>query len=107
MEKKERLSLATIEKKIFFIRSGKVMLGFLLASNCDVSTKRLNEQVRSNIRRFPSDFMFELTSEEYLDMKSHFVSSIVSKGGSRYILFAFTEQGVTMLLSGLNSEWRL
>ncbi|MDP2207432.1 MAG: ORF6N domain-containing protein [Bacteroidota bacterium] len=80
------------------------MLDFHLASLYNVSTKRLKEQVRRNIRRFPSDFMFELTLEEYLDLRSQFASSVVSKGGRRYMPFAFTEQGVAMLSSVLKSD---
>ncbi len=104
MKKRETLSLATIERKIFFVRREKVMLDFHLASLYNVSTKRLKEQVRRNIRRFPSDFMFELTLEEYLDLRSQFASSVASKGGRRYMPYAFTEQGVAMLSSVLKSD---
>lgn len=104
MRKREMLSLATIEKKIFFVRREKVMLDFHLAALYNVSTKRLKEQVRRNIRRFPSDFMFELTLEEYLALRSQFATSVLSKGGRRYMPFAFTEQGVAMLSSVLKSD---
>ena len=65
-------------------------------------TKRLKESVRRNIRRFPPDFMFELTAEEWGNLRSQFATS--SWGGQRYLPFAFTEQGVAMLSSVLNSE---
>ena len=65
-------------------------------------TKRLKESVRRNIRRFPSDFMFELTPEEWENLRSQIATS--SWGGQRYLPFAFTEQGVAMLSSVLNSE---
>jgi hypothetical protein len=65
-------------------------------------TKRLKESVRRNIRRFPSDFMFELTSEEWNELRTQFATS--KKGGTTRPPFAFTEQGVAMLSSVLNSE---
>jgi len=69
-----------------------------------VSTGRLNEQVRRNIKRFPSDFMFELTVEEDQVLRSQFAISKKGRGGRRYRPLAFTEQGVAMLSSVLNSE---
>lgn len=104
MKKNKMLTLATIEKKIFIVRNEKVMLDFHLASLYNVSTKRIKEQVRRNIKRFPSDFMFELTTEEYQALRSHFATSKLSKGGRRYMPFAFTEQGVAMLSSVLKSD---
>ena len=73
-----------------------------LAKIYEVETKRLKESVRRNIHRFPEDFMFELTREEWFNLRSQFASS--SWGGSRYLPIAFTEQGVAMLSSVLNSE---
>lgn len=104
MRKREMLSLAKIEKKIFFVRKEKVMLDFHLAALYNVSTKRLKEQVRRNIKRFPADFMFELTLEEYQALRSQFATSVLSKGGRRYMPFAFTEQGVAMLSTVLKSD---
>jgi len=78
------------------------MLDLDLAELYGVETKRLKEAVRRNITRFPSDFMFELTREEYNSLRSQFASS--SWGGLRYMPFAFTEQGVSMLSSVLNSK---
>jgi hypothetical protein len=69
-----------------------------------VSTKRLNEQVRRNIERFPEDFMFQLSSEEAGLLRSHFATSKGGRGGRRYRPYAFTEQGVAMLSSVLRSK---
>lgn len=78
------------------------MLDSDLAVLYGVTTKRLNEQVRRNLRRFPADFMFQLTSEEAESLRSQFATS--KRGGRRYLSYAFTEQGVAMLSSVLNSE---
>ena len=91
-----------VQSKIILIRGQKVMLDADLARLYEVSTKRLNEQARRNSRRFPSDFMFQLTKEEYDILRSQFATS--SWGGRRYLPFAFTEQGVAMLSSVLESE---
>ena len=91
-----------IENKIFQIRGKKVMLDRDLAKLYKVSTRRLNEQVRRNIKRFPEDFMFQLTKEEFKNLKSQF--AISSWGGTRKLPYAFTEQGVAMLSSVLHSE---
>ena len=87
--------------KIYFIREQKVMLDEDLAVLYGVSTKRLNEQVSRNIGRFPKDFMFRLTEEEYESLRSQFATS--KKGGRRYLPYVFTEHGVLMLSSVLNS----
>jgi hypothetical protein len=91
-----------IERKILFIRGHKVMLDSDLAEMYGVPTRRLNEQVRRNRSRFPDDFMFQLTSEERENLRSQFATS--SHGGRRYLPYVFTEQGVAMLSSVLNSE---
>ena len=91
-----------IQSKIILIRGEKVMLDADLAKLYEVSTKRLNEQVRRNPGRFPSDFMFQLTKEEYRILRSQVATS--SWGGRRYLPYAFTEQGVAMLSSVLDSE---
>src|SRR6187549_1505838 len=91
-----------IVNKIYFIRGQKVMLDEDLADLYRVETKRLNEQVRRNTERFPQDFMFQLTIEEYENLKSQTAAS--SWGGRRKLPFAFTEQGVAMLSSVLNSD---
>ena len=96
------MELEQIKSSIFEIRGKKVILDFELAKMYQTETKRLKESVRRNIRRFPSDFMFELTLEEWGNLRTQFATS--SWGGQRYLPFAFTEQGVAMLSSVLNSE---
>jgi hypothetical protein len=91
-----------IEKAIYFIRSEKVMLDSDLAELYEVETKVLIQAVKRNIERFPVDFMFQLTNEEFTDLKSQIVTS--SWGGRRYAPYAFTEQGVAMLSGVLHSE---
>lgn len=90
--------------KIHLIRSHKVMLDFDLAELYQVETGRLNEQVKRNVDRFPEDFMFQLTSEEWESLRSQIAISKKGRGGRRYAPFAFTEHGVLMLSSVLNSE---
>jgi len=89
---------------IFIIRGHKVMLDSDLAKLYGASTKRLNEQVRRNIERFPSDFMFQLTADEAEFLRSQFATSKFGRGGRRYMPYAFTEQGVAMLSSVLRSK---
>jgi hypothetical protein len=96
------MQITVIQKKIFEIRGQKVMLDLHLAELYEVETKRLKEAVKRNINRFPSDFMFELTDKELHNLRSQIATS--SWGGSRYKPYAFTEQGVAMLSSILNSE---
>lgn len=91
-----------IQQKIFEIRGEKVMLDFDLAILFDVETKVLNQAVKRNSKRFPADFMFQLSQREYDNLKSQFVTS--SWGGTRKLPFAFTEHGVTMLTGILRSE---
>lgn len=88
--------------KIYLIRGQKVMLDRDLAELYGVETKRLNEQVKRNMLRFPADFMFRLTKKELENLKSQFATS--SWGGIRKLPLAFTEQGVAMLSGVLNSE---
>jgi hypothetical protein len=94
-----------IERLILLIRGHKVMLDSDLAELYGVTTKRLNEQVRRNLSRFPEDFMFQLTESETHFLRSQFATSKGGgRGGRRYLPYAFTEQGVAMLSSVLNSE---
>ena len=88
--------------KIYVIRNQKVMLDRDLAELYQVETKQLKRQVKRNLDRFPEDFMFELTKEEYENLRSQFGTS--SWGGERYLPMVFTEQGVAMLSSVLNSK---
>ncbi len=105
MAKKELVALVAEQKilnRIHVIRSQKIMLDEDLAAMYGVETKRLNEQVKRNIKRFPKDFMFTLTQKEFDNLKSQNATS--SWGGRRKLPHAFTEQGVAMLSSILNSD---
>ena len=94
----------TISSKIYLIREQKVMVDSDLAELYGVETKYLKRQVKRNTNRFPEDFMFELTKEEFANWRSQFVTSNSSnKMGLRYAPYVFTEQGVAMLSSVLNS----
>ncbi len=99
------LTLDLVERKIYVVRGQKVMLDNDLALLYGVTTKRLNEQVKRNISRFPEDFMFQLTTDELDNLRSQIAtSSLKSYGGRRYMPYVFTEQGVAMLSGVLNSE---
>lgn len=105
MAKKELQTLVMEQKilnRIYVLRGQKVMLDTDLAEMYKVETKRLNEQVKRNVNRFPKDFMFTLTRKEYENLKSQNATS--SWGGRRTLPNAFTEQGVAMLSSILNSD---
>ncbi len=80
------------------------MLDVDLAELYQVETKRLNEQVKRNVDRFPEDFMFQLTDKEWESLRSQFATSKRGRGGRRYAPLAFTEHGILMLSSVLNSE---
>lgn len=103
---KKELQTLVIEQKILnrihVVRGQKIMLDEDLAEMYNVETKRLNEQVKRNINRFPKDFMFTLTEKDYENLKSQNATS--SWGGRRKLPNAFTEQGVAMLSSVLNSD---
>lgn len=96
------MELKQIKNSILEIRGKKVILDFELAKMYQTETKRLKESVRRNIRRFPTDFMFELSSEEWNLLRTQFATS--KKGGTTRPPFAFTEQGIAMLSSVLNSD---
>ena len=95
--KKLMLPIERIEKAILLIQGQKVILDADLAKLYGVTTTRLNEQVRRNRKCFPDDFMFQLTKEEFKNLKSHFATSSSGWGGRRKLPLAFTEQGVAML----------
>lgn len=97
--------LSVIENKIYEIRGQKVMLDFDLAEMYDVETKYLKRIVRRNMIRFPEDFLFQLSNEEFNSLTINLMCQIgtSNKGGLRYAPFAFTEQGVAMLSGLLNS----
>ncbi len=88
--------------RIFLIRGEKVMIDNDLAELYGIETRRLNEQVKRNIERFPDDFMFQLTAQEFANLKSQFATS--RWGGRRKLPYAFTEHGVLMLSSVINSD---
>jgi phage regulator Rha-like protein len=105
------IPIERIEGKIYLIRGQKVMLDHDLAELYGVKTFVLNQAVKRNIYRFPADFMFRLTEQEAKNLKSQIVMSNLksqiatsSWGGRRYLPFAFSEQGIAMLSSVLNSE---
>ena len=101
------LGVDGIAKSILVLRDQNVLLDRDLATLYGVTTKRLNEQVKRNLARFPIDFMFQLTAEEETALRSHFATSkkpAASRGGRRYLPYAFTEQGVAMLSSVLSTE---
>ncbi len=100
------MDLQLIQNKIYELRGQRVMLDFDLAVLYETETKRLKEAVRRNIARFPDDFMFELTNQEYISLRSQIASLKNLKRGEhiKYSPFAFTEQGVAMLASVLKSE---
>ena len=94
--------IKNIQSKIYEIRNQKVMLDFDLAQLYEVETKVLNQAVKRNLDRFPDDFMFQLTKEEFENNRSQFVTSSQKHRGN--MPYAFTEQGVAMLSSVLKSK---
>ena len=97
------IPVESIVDKIILLRGEKVLIDRDLAELYDVETKQLKRAVRRNINRFPEDFMFQLTKEEYRSLRSQF--GTLKKGAhSKYPPMAFTEQGVAMLSSVLNSD---
>jgi len=102
MTKDDIIPKERIASSIFYIRKKKVIFDRDLAELYDVETRQLKRAVRRNISRFPDDFMFELNKLELHNLRSHFGTS--SWGGTRHAPMAFTEQGVAMLSSVLNSE---
>jgi hypothetical protein len=104
MENEILLSEELISNKIYFIRNQKVMLDRDLAFLYSIETRVLKQAVKRNISRFPKDFMFELSPDEFSNWRSQFVTSNSDKMGLRYSPMAFTEHGVLMLSSVLNSD---
>lgn len=103
MEKEMVIPNEIISSKIYLIRGQKVMIDRDLALLYGVETKRLKEQVRRNINRFPKSFMFELTSEEYTSLRTQ-IATLKQGKHSKYAPFVFTEHGILMLSSVLNSD---
>lgn len=106
MAKSQKLIKALVDEviisKIYFIRGQKVMLDRDLAEMYNVTTGNLNKAVKRNPKRFPEDFMFQVTTEEFKNLI--FQNGTSSWGGTRKMPYAFTEQGVSMLSSVLNSD---
>lgn len=100
---KALIPIEVIEKKILLIRGNKVMLDSDLAELYGVEVKQLKRQAKRNIARFPVDFMFQLSKKEYESLRCHF-GTLKRGEHSKYLPCAFTEQGVAMLSSVLNSE---
>jgi hypothetical protein len=96
--------IPTVEKAIHLVRGQRVMLDSDLAKIYGVSTMRLNEQLRRNSKRFPSDFAFQLTRKEFTALISQFAISKKGRGGRRTLPWVFTEHGAIMLASVLNSD---
>jgi len=95
---------STISHKIYFLRKARVMLDSDLAQLYGVPTSNLNQAVRRNFKRFPKDFMFQLTADEADVLRYQIGTSKKGRGGRRYLPYVFTEQGVAMLSTVLNSE---
>jgi phage regulator Rha-like protein len=99
------MQLTIIQQKIYEVRGQKVMLDFDLAELYEVETRTMNQAVKRNIDRFPADFMFRLTEEEWQCLRSQIVILDTGRGKySKYLPFVFTEHGVTMLASVLKSQ---
>jgi hypothetical protein len=97
------MQLQVIQTKIYEVRGQKVMLDFDLTELYEVQTKNLNLAVKRNLKRFPVDFMFQLTKTEWESLRLQIETSN-TRGGTRYLPYAFTEQGVAMLSGILNSD---
>ncbi|HEX5989563.1 MAG TPA: ORF6N domain-containing protein [Solirubrobacterales bacterium] len=100
----ELIAGPAIEKRIFVIRNRQVMLDEDLADLYGIETKRLIQQVKRNLKRFPEDFMFQLSKTETEALRSQFATSNEGRGGRRYAPYVFTEQGVAMLSGVLHSD---
>lgn len=98
-----KYAVEVIEKRIYIVRGQRVMLDEDLAAMYEVGTKVINQAMKRHPERFPEDFAFQLTQQEFVDLRSQIVTSNVSRGGRRYMPWAFTEQGVAMLSSVLRS----
>lgn len=97
------MEIEILQQKIYEIRGHRVMLDYDLAELYEVETKYLKRSVKSNLKRFPPDFMFEMSKEEWNVLRCNFSTSKGS-GGARYLPYAFTEQGLAMLSGILRSD---
>ena len=96
-----KYEIEDIKQKIYTIRGKQVILDSDIAKLYEVETRRINEAVKRNLKRFPKEFCFQLNEEEFASLRSQFA---ISKGGRRYLPYAFTEQGVAMLSTVLHSD---
>src|SRR6266404_8573451 len=104
MSKSQTALALPVESRILVLRHQKVILDTDLAELYGVPVKRLNEQIKRNQERFPSDFMFQLNPEEQASLRSQSATSKTGRGGRRYAPYAFTEHGAIMAATVLNSE---
>lgn len=104
MPKRRGSSLTAVESRILILRNQRVILDADIAELYGVTVKRLNEQVKRNRERFPSDFVFHLTAKEHNTLRSQIATSNKTRGGRRYTPYAFTEHGAIMAATVLNSE---
>ncbi|OGH95844.1 MAG: hypothetical protein A2039_09005 [Candidatus Melainabacteria bacterium GWA2_34_9] len=100
----ELIPIQIIENKIFIIRGKKVMIDSDLAQLYEVETRIVNQAIKRNLDRFPQNFMFQVNNEEWQNLRSQFVISSGNYGGRRYLPYVFTEHGVLMLATVLNSQ---
>lgn len=101
---RRRAVVVSIESRILILRHQKVILDTVLAKLYGVPVKRLNEQIKRNRRRFPADFLFQLTLKENESLRSQIATSKVGRGGRRSLPYAFTEHGAIMAATVLNSK---
>src|SRR2546426_2987622 len=104
MSKRQSRLTVSVESRILVLRHHKVILDTDLAERYGVPVRHLNQQVKRNVERFPSDFMFQLTAKEDTALRSQFVISKEGRGGRRYLPYAFTEHGAIMAATVLNSK---
>lgn len=104
MTNKKTTLVKPLETRILVLREQKVILDEDLAELYEVPVKRLNQQVKRNAERFPADFLFQLTADEYQSLRSQIATSKPGSGGRRYLPYAFTEHGAIMAATVLNSQ---
>ncbi len=104
MSKAALVAVRRVDSRILYLRDHKIILDADLAELYGVTVKRLNEQVKRNLSRFPSDFLFQLTRAEREVLRSQIATSNTSHGGRRYLPYAFTEHGAIMATTVLNSK---
>jgi hypothetical protein len=101
---RRKATTVAIDLRILMLRHQRVILDTALAELYNVPVKRLNEQTKRNRKKFPADFMFQLTPRENKSLRSQFATSNIGRGGRRSLPYAFTEHGAIMAATVLNSE---